>query len=113
MTEPPRLTTLQLTHQGLGAGSTQSIYSLSRELAHRGHRVLVGCPDGTLLARQVADTESLEHVALDFRGTRHVAGQIARVIAERHVDVVNTHATGVTPAVSLVPVGGAATDHLA
>src|SRR5512145_97017 len=94
MTEPRRLTTLQLTHQGQGAGSTQSIYSLSNELAQRGHRVLVGCPESTLLARQVADTKSLEHVALDFRGTRHVARQIARVIAERHVDVVNSHATG-------------------
>lgn len=94
MTEPRRLTTLQLTHQGQGAGSTQSIYSLSRELAQRGHRVLVGCPAGTLLARMVADTATLEHVPLDFRGTRHVAGQIARVIADHRVDVVNSHATG-------------------
>jgi glycosyltransferase involved in cell wall biosynthesis len=94
MTEPPRLTTLQLTHQGQGAGSTQSIYSLSRELAQRGHRVLVGCPAGTLLARALADTASLEYVPLDFRGTRHVAAEIARVIAQHRVDVVNSHATG-------------------
>ncbi|HEV2671898.1 MAG TPA: glycosyltransferase family 4 protein [Gemmatimonadales bacterium] len=94
MTEPPPLTTLQLTHQGDGAGSTQSIYSLSRELARCGHRVLVGCPPGTLLARMIRDTASLEHVPLDFRGTRHVAPQIARVIAERRVDVLNSHATG-------------------
>ena len=94
MTEPLRLTSLQLTHQGQGAGSTQSIYSLSRELAQRGHRVLVGCPPHTLLANMVADTASLEHVSLDFRGTRHVAGQIAHVIAQHRVDVVNSHATG-------------------
>jgi len=90
----PSLTLLQLTHQGEGAGSTQSIFSLSRELARRGHRVLVGCPAGTLLAGQVAATPSLEHVPLDFSSLRGVAGQLADVIAEQRVDVVNSHATG-------------------
>jgi glycosyltransferase involved in cell wall biosynthesis len=91
---PARLTILQLTHQGDGAGSTQSIFSLSRELAQRGHRILVGCPTGTLLARNVAATPALEHVALDFSHIRHVADGIARVIAGERVDVVNSHATG-------------------
>src|SRR5919197_5753322 len=95
MPEPvSSLTILQLTHQGEGAGSTQSIFSLSRELAHRGHRVLVGCPEGTLLARMVAETPSLEHVELDFGRLRHVATAIAAVIRERRVTVVNSHATG-------------------
>jgi len=89
-----RLTTLQLTHQGEGAGSTQSIYSLSRQLAQRGHRVLVGCPPETLLARQVAATPALEHVPLDFSSLRGVAQRLADVIAARRVDVVNSHATG-------------------
>jgi L-malate glycosyltransferase len=89
-----RLTLLQLTHQGEGAGSTQSIFSLSRELAQRGHRVLVGCPVGTLLARYVAATASLEHIPLDFSSLSRVANALAGVIAERHVDVVNSHATG-------------------
>jgi glycosyltransferase involved in cell wall biosynthesis len=91
---PTRLTTLQLTHQGEGAGSTQSIFSLSRELAHRGHRVLVGCPAGTLLARQVTATPSLQHVPLDFSSMRGVANQLEGVIADQRVDVVNSHATG-------------------
>jgi glycosyltransferase involved in cell wall biosynthesis len=91
---PTRLTTLQLTHQGEGAGSTQSIFSLSRELARRGHRVLVGCPAGTLLARQVAVTPPLEHVPLDFSSLRGVAQQLEDVIADQRVDVVNSHATG-------------------
>jgi glycosyltransferase involved in cell wall biosynthesis len=102
MTEPLRLTTLQLTHQGQGAGSTQSIYSLSRELAQRGHRVLVGCPEGTLLARQVAETPSLEHVPLDFQSTRLVARQIELVIAQHGVNVVNSHATGDRRALTLL-----------
>ena len=93
---PPggRLTLLQLTHQGEGAGSTQSIFSLSRELARRGHRVLVGCPAGTLLARSVAATPPLEHIPLDFSSLRGVANTLAGVIADTRVDVVNSHATG-------------------
>src|SRR6185295_5037580 len=102
MTEPARLTTFQLTHQGQGAGSTQSIYSLSRELALRGHRVLVGCPEGTLLARMVADAPSLEYVPLDFRSTRLAARQIELVMAEQRVDVVNSHATGDRRALTLM-----------
>ncbi|HEY6207958.1 MAG TPA: hypothetical protein VIW28_02795, partial [Gemmatimonadales bacterium] len=50
MRDPP-LTILQLTHQGGPAGSTQSIFDLSRALARRGHRLLVGCRSGVLLAR--------------------------------------------------------------
>src|SRR5688500_6532883 len=91
-----RLTTLQLTHQGEGAGSTQSIFSLSRELARRGHRVVVGCPDGTLLARMVDDAAPLlEHVPIDFRQSIHrLSRELASVISENRVDVVNSHATG-------------------
>jgi|SRR5713101_8686887 len=87
---PARLTILQLTHQGEGAGSTQSIFSLSRELGQRGHRILVGCPAGTLLARSVAATPSLEHVSLDFSHFHRVADTLARVIADNRVDVVNS-----------------------
>ena len=98
-----RLTTLQLTHQGEGAGSTQSIFSLSRELAQRGHRVLVGCPGGTLLARMVADAGSLlEHVPLDFRRLVPLSHELARVITQRRVDVVNSHATGDRRALTLL-----------
>src|SRR5213594_1906409 len=94
MMAPQSLTTLQLTHQGQGAGSTQSIFSLSRELARRGHRVLVGCPAGTLLARMVRESGSLlEHIAFDFSRIGSLADVLARVIRERNVDVVNSHAT--------------------
>ena len=88
----PPFTVLQLTHQGQGAGSTQSIFSLSVHLARRGHRVLVGCPAGTLLAR-LAAAARLEHVPLDFGRLRPLAGALAEVIARRRVDVVNSHAT--------------------
>ena len=97
-----RLTTLQLTHQGEGAGSTQSIFSLSRELAKRGHRVLVGCPAGTLLARQVAATPPLQHVPLDFSSMGGVANHLEYVIREERVDVINSHATGDRRALTLL-----------
>ena len=91
---PRSLTILQLTHQGQGAGSTQSVFSLSRELARHGHRVLVGCPADTLLARMVTAAPSLTHVALDFTRLRPDANAIAAAIAQYGVHVVNSHATG-------------------
>lgn len=89
---PPPLTILQLTHQGDGAGSTQSIFSLSLQLARRGHRVLVGCRPESLLARLAVDAR-LEQIPLDFRRRGVLAAALADVIARRGVDVVNSHAT--------------------
>ena len=92
---PQAVTILQLTHQGQGAGSTQSIFSLSRELARLGHRVLVGCRPDTLLARMVAAERALlTHVPLDFTRLPHVVNAIAAAIAQHGVQVVNSHATG-------------------
>lgn len=99
---PARLTILHLTHQGEGAGSTQSILSLSRELARRGHRILVGCPAGTLLARSVAATSSLQHVPLDFSSLRGAANAIEYVMSAQKVDVLNSHATGDRRALTLL-----------
>jgi len=91
---PPPLTLLQLTHQGGGAGSTQSILSLAQQLARRGHRVLVGCRSGTPLAQRVVESRPpLVHVPLDFRRIGVLARELETVIAERSVDVVNSHAT--------------------
>jgi len=88
------LTILQLTYQGDGAGSTQSIFNLSQQLARRGHRVLVGCRTESLLARLAAGSrDGLEVVPLDFRRLGALAASLADVIARRRVDVVNSHAT--------------------
>src|SRR5262245_10571575 len=86
------LTVLQLTHQGEGAGSTQSIFSLSLHLARRGHRVLVGCRAGTLLAGWAREA-GLTHVPLDFAALRPLAAALADVVARERVDVANSHAT--------------------
>src|SRR6266487_3353309 len=74
---PRALTILQLTHQGQGAGSTQSIFSLSRELAKRGHRVVVGSPAETLLARNVAANLPLELIAIGLTADRTIAVSVA------------------------------------
>src|SRR2546428_2862979 len=86
------LTILQLTHQGGPAGSTQSIFGLSQHLARRGHRVVVGCREDTLLAR-LAREAALPVAPLAFTGIGALARALAGVIARERVDVVNAHAT--------------------
>jgi len=88
----PRLTVLQLTYQGDGAGSTQSILNLSEYLTRRGHRVLLGCRAESLLARQALRV-GLGVVPLDFRRLGPLARTLAQVVARERVSVVNSHAT--------------------
>jgi glycosyltransferase involved in cell wall biosynthesis len=92
MREAP-LTILQLTFQGDGAGSTQSIFNLSEQLARRGHRVLVGCRAESLLFRLVRQSPDLEAVPLVFDRLAPLAAAIATLLERQHVDVVNSHAT--------------------
>jgi len=86
------LTILQLTHQGGPAGSTQSIFDLSQELARRGHRLLVGCRGGVLLARLAHDA-GLAVEPLQFAPLSEAARSLADLVARERVDVVNSHAT--------------------
>jgi L-malate glycosyltransferase len=87
-----RLTILQLTHQGDGAGSTQSIFDLSSALARRGHRVILGCRQESLLARWAKGT-SLEVEPLVFTDRRALSESLASLMVRAGVDVVNSHAT--------------------
>jgi glycosyltransferase involved in cell wall biosynthesis len=91
MREVPR-TILQLTFQGDGAGSTQSIFSLSEYLARRGHRVLVGCRAESLLYG-LARGAGLEAVPLDFTRVGNLARALSDLLTHRRVDLVNAHAT--------------------
>ena len=87
-----RLTILQLTHYGEGAGSTQSIASLSQYLARRGHHVLIGCrPDTTLAA--LSREAGLRVLPLDFRRLGPLASTLAATITAHGVQVVNAHDT--------------------
>src|SRR5213593_1916082 len=87
------LTILQLTHEGHGAGSTMMIASLSRQLARRGHRVLVGCRAGSVLARMARDA-GLQHVPLDFGRLAPLARDLDALMTRERVDLVNSHGTG-------------------
>src|SRR2546422_7461848 len=80
------LTILQLTHQGGGSGSTTIIADLSRQLARRGHRVLVGCRPDTKLAHLARDA-GLELVPLDFRRLGPLARALEEVTDREGVDV--------------------------
>src|SRR5205814_941633 len=86
------LTILQLTHQGGGSGSTTIIADLSRQLAWRGHRVLVGCRPDTKLAG-LAREAGLGLVPLDFRRLVPLARALEGVTHREGVDVVNSNAT--------------------
>src|SRR5205809_6617334 len=72
------LTILQLTHQGGGSGATTVIADLSRQLALRGHRVLVGCHPDTTLAG-LARVAGLDVVPLAFRRLAPLARALAGV----------------------------------
>src|SRR2546422_10114031 len=87
-----RLTILQLTHQGDGAGSTQSILNLGQQLRRHGHRVLLGCRAESLLAR-LGREAGLAHVPLDFSRLAPLGRRLAAVIAQERVDVINSHAS--------------------
>ena len=86
------LTILQLTHQGGGSGSTTIIADLSRQLARRGHRVLVGCRPDTKLAGLARDA-GLCLVPLDFRRLVPLARALEGVTHREGVDVVNSNTT--------------------
>jgi glycosyltransferase involved in cell wall biosynthesis len=69
------------------------IASLSQHLTGRGHRVLVGCRAGSVLARMVRDA-GLPHVPLDFGRLAPLARDLDALMTREHVDVVNSHGTG-------------------
>src|SRR5947207_10964460 len=84
------LTILQLTHEGHGAGSTMMIASLSRQLAGRGHRVLVGCRAESVLARMVRDA-GLPQVPLDFGRLAPLARELDALRSEEHTSELQSH----------------------
>lgn len=86
------LNILQLTFQGDGAGSTQSIFSLSDHLRRRGHRVVLGVRDESLLAT-LGRGAGLPVVPLDFTRLGALARRLIEVIAAERIDVINSHAT--------------------
>jgi glycosyltransferase involved in cell wall biosynthesis len=92
LAEGALLTVLHLAHPGDGAGSTLSVAELARAQREAGHRVLVACRPGALLA-ELAAAAGIEVVPVDFTRGARPAARIAALAAERRVDVVNCHAS--------------------
>lgn len=99
------LTILHLTHQGDGAGATISIAALAGAQRAAGHRVLVGCRTGSLLAT-LAATAGVEVVPMPFDRPVPLARRIATLTAAVGVDVVNSHASRDRAACRLARVTG-------
>jgi glycosyltransferase involved in cell wall biosynthesis len=86
------LTILLLSSLGGMAGSTQSVFNLGQYLARRGHRVLLGCPPGTLLA-ELAARDALELPPLSFESHGALARDVRALMTRERVDVVNPQAS--------------------
>src|SRR5260370_16025288 len=86
------LTILQLTHQGDGAGSTQSIFNLSQHLQRRGHRSLLGCRAESLLAR-LGRVAGLGSVPLAFSRLAALSLPLAVATARAQASAVYNHPT--------------------
>lgn len=86
------LTILHLTHQGGGAGSTVSIAALAAAQRAAGHRVLVGCPERSLLAA-LARRAGVEVRPMEFERASRAAARVVRLVDAEGVDVVNSHAS--------------------
>jgi glycosyltransferase involved in cell wall biosynthesis len=86
------LTILHLTHQGGAAGSTVSIAALAAAQRAAGHRVLVGCPERSLLAA-MARSAGVEVRPMVFDRTSRAAARLVRLVEAEGVDVVNSHAS--------------------
>jgi len=86
------LTILHLSSDFHAGGSTISIALLAGAQRAAGHRVLVGCREGSGLAAQ-ARASDLEVVALEFGRTGAAARAIAALARETGADVINAHAS--------------------
>ena len=90
MTGP--LHVLHLTHEGGEAGSTVSIALLARAQREAGHRVTIGCPPDTWLAA-LAQEAGAALVPLRFASIGGAARDLAALVREGSVDVVNAHSS--------------------
>ncbi len=82
------------THQGGLAGSTNSIFYLSRGLAKRGHKVYVGCPQSSLLFSLLENTAVIRipmvfRGKLDLNNVRHIRD----VVKQYGIELINVQSS--------------------
>ncbi|MGB5978132.1 MAG: glycosyltransferase, partial [Cyclobacteriaceae bacterium] len=85
---------LFLTYQGGIAGSTQSIYFLAEGLAERGHSVVVGCPEESMLYR-LLEKSAARRIAMSFKGKLDGSNMkhIAEVVRNYRIDLINAQSS--------------------
>ncbi|MFA0962557.1 glycosyltransferase family 4 protein [Roseivirga sp. BDSF3-8] len=85
---------LFLTYQGGIAGSTQSIYFLANGLAERGHTILVGCPESSMLYR-LLENSAARRVPMTFKGKLDGANmrQIADLTKRYRIELINAQSS--------------------
>ncbi len=81
---------LLLTYQGGIAGSTQSIFFLADGLARRGHKVHVGCIEGSLLYNMLEQSPAVRiHVGMNSKFDVRAILHINQIVRSRNIDIVN------------------------
>ncbi|WKN41951.1 glycosyltransferase family 4 protein [Tunicatimonas pelagia] len=84
-----------ITSEAAGiAGSTYSVSYLAKGLAHRGHKVWVACPRGTLLWKLVENTQ-VEPVHFTFASKLHLPSirQLASLVREYNIELINAQSS--------------------
>ncbi|MEM9325059.1 MAG: glycosyltransferase family 4 protein [Bacteroidota bacterium] len=91
---PKGLNILFLSYNGGLAGSTKSIAFLSDGLAKRGHRVFVGCREGTKLWALIEEGAA-QGIHIPFRGKwdPRTWRQIADLVSEHQIQVINAQSS--------------------
>ncbi|MEL6941089.1 MAG: glycosyltransferase family 4 protein, partial [Bacteroidota bacterium] len=85
---------LFLTYQGDMAGSTNSIAYLSKGLAERGHRVVLGCRKESLLYQLVADSQVIRYpMTFKSKWDRQSRLQIKEAVEKFDVQLINAQSS--------------------
>ena len=85
---------LLLTYQGDLAGSTYSISFLAKELAHRGHTVVVGCRVTSLLYQLLDDTPVIRYpMTFKSKVDRKNIRQIRDAVKQYNIQIINAQSS--------------------
>ncbi|MEM8526717.1 MAG: glycosyltransferase family 4 protein [Bacteroidota bacterium] len=85
---------LFLTYQGDMAGSTNSIAYLSKGLAERGHRVVLGCRKESLLYQLVADSKVIRYpMTFKSKWNKESLQQIKKAVEKFDIQLINAQSS--------------------
>lgn len=83
-----------MTYQGDIAGSTNSIFYLTRGLAERGHQIFMGCRKESLLFQLLQQTKvQLIPMTFQSRFDRHNMRQIKQAVQHHQIELINAQSS--------------------